>query len=200
MEKGRLIYEILETIKEINKDAWKPAPASEFRGPILRKDRRPGLRKEMRLKEREELYKKERLRRQQTTYRLLKDGLLERSNKSLSLTEKGLHKLEKLKRSFLLQSFINAGKKDMKYRKGKGELIIVTFDIPEKYRAIRNLVRNTLKSLDYKMIHQSVWCGVVPLPEDFMNNLRDLLDMDRFIRVFTIVNKGNLDLDLQRDF
>ncbi|MFH1759319.1 MAG: hypothetical protein ABH822_02025 [Patescibacteria group bacterium] len=139
------------------------------------------------LKEKEKLHQKERRKRQKEIHRLVKDGFVEKKKNSFNLTARGEDKRKRLKLSVLKQLLFNNDFKKVKERK----VIIVSFDIPEKYRAVRDWIRKYLKFLGYEMIHQSVWCGRTRLPSEFMEFL-SALDMDQYIKIFSIDHEGNL--------
>ena len=52
------------------------------------------------------------------------------------------------------------------------EVVIFSFDIPEKERVKRAWVRGVLKNLGFTMIQQSVWLGKGPLPKQFTERLQ----------------------------
>lgn len=51
---------------------------------------------------------------------------------------------------------------------------IVSFDIPETDRKVRNWLRNQIKIFGYNMLQQSLWIGPGPLPEKFLERLKKL--------------------------
>lgn len=63
--------------------------------------------------------------------------------------------------------------------------IIVSFDIPEKDRKVRNWLRNQLKVFNYTMLQQSLWIGPGPLPDIFYKRLQDL-NIRKHIKTFKI--------------
>lgn len=72
-----------------------------------------------------------------------------------------------------------------KTKRGDGKLIMLIFDVPEKYRKSRHLLRNILKHLGYKMFQQSVWitpCDVSEKTEELLQEY----NLDKFVRVFLI--------------
>jgi len=52
--------------------------------------------------------------------------------------------------------------------------LLVIFDIPEVRKAEREWFRFHLKKFNYDMIQRSVWVGPSPLPEEFMNYLKNI--------------------------
>ncbi|MBI4120502.1 MAG: CRISPR-associated endonuclease Cas2 [Parcubacteria group bacterium] len=55
-----------------------------------------------------------------------------------------------------------------------GIIRLVMFDIPEKERRKRDLVRLELAACGYSKLQRSVWLGYRPLPDKFMKSLDDL--------------------------
>lgn len=68
---------------------------------------------------------------------------------------------------------------------------LVTFDVPEKYRAGRVWLRTTLIMCDFQPLQRSVFLGWRPLPEDILREL-DLRKMNRFIHIISIEKTGTL--------
>lgn len=80
--------------------------------------------------------------------RLLKQGLLKRENGFLRLTARGQAALR------LLEA------RDFKFRKPQrwdGKWRVLIFDIPEYRRALRNKIRQTLQSIGFVRVQDSVW-------------------------------------------
>jgi len=94
--------------------------------------------------------------------------------KAIMLTKEGLGKA-------LKASFIMEGKK--KRKDGKWAMLI--FDVPEKYRKSRDLLRSVLHNLEYKLLQQSVWIT----PYDVSGKTEQLLQMyslDKYVKIFSI--------------
>jgi DNA-binding transcriptional regulator PaaX len=66
--------------------------------------------------------------------------------------------------------------------------IIISFDIPEHSRTIRNWLRNQIKIFGYKMLQQSLWIGPGPLPLSFLKRIEDL-GIRKNIKTFKINKK-----------
>jgi len=94
--------------------------------------------------------------------RLEKHGLIKRHGKFMKLTPKGEKKLSEWKR---LEYIVPRPLKwDGKWR-------VLIFDIPERQRELRDKVRNTLKTVGFKQLQQSVW--IYPFDcEDFITLLK----------------------------
>ena len=71
------------------------------------------------------------------------------------------------------------------------ELKIITFDIPEKSRAIRNWLRRILRDLGMTKLQQSVWAGNIALPEEFFEALRRL-HIFSCVEIFAVTKSGTL--------
>jgi|SRR3989344_3386777 len=97
-----------------------------------------------------------------------------KGKQAIMLTKEGLDKV--LKASFAI--------KDRKKRTD-GKWTMLIFDVPEKYRKARDLLRSILHNLDYKMFQQSVWIT----PYDVSEKTEQLLQMyslDEFVKIFLI--------------
>ena len=94
--------------------------------------------------------------------RLIKRGLLEYQNGFLRLTSKGEMELKSLE----MKDWKNARPK-----KWDGRWRILIFDIPEKRKSLREKVRNTLLSVGFMRLQDSVWLYPYDC-EDFINLLK----------------------------
>lgn len=52
--------------------------------------------------------------------------------------------------------------------------MVVIFDVPERFHRKRDWLRRELTKLNFVLLQQSVWFGPSPLPEEFIESLRDL--------------------------
>ena len=124
-------------------------------------------------------------------YQLHKDGIIEKKESRgswlFSLTKKGKEKL------MVLRSYKSMALPDPSYGAPEegNDLLIVSFDIPERERTKRNWLRAVLKNLGLRMIQQSVWLGAVRLPERFLNDLRKIHLVDS-VEIFTVNKRGTL--------
>ena len=76
------------------------------------------------------------------------------------------------------------------YTKKQSETImIITFDIPEKERRKRDWLREALRALGFTMLRQSVWAGVMGIPEDFIHDLEYLRIRD-YVDIFSVDKQG----------
>lgn len=113
--------------------------------------------------------------------RLKKEGLVKRTgSKKFSLwqvTEKGRN---------CLKSYYS-----IKPAQPDGIPRLVMYDIPEKERKKRDLLRCELMACDYKQLQRSVWLGYCPLPEEFMQNIKNM-GLKNKVHVVSINKKGTL--------
>ena len=108
-------------------------------------------------------YKKESV--QISLSRLRKKGYLNIASSGWSITQKGK---EFLKTTNLL-SYLTSP-----FPRNSPSNMIISFDIPEKNRVLRNWLRNQIKIFGYEMLQQSLWIGPGPLPSEFIKRLEDL--------------------------
>ena len=102
-------------------------------------------------------------------YKLKKEGFIISGKKGLSITFRGIKKLDDLNNSFSHSvPFIDYSKESSE------ETVIISFDIPEKEKYKRNWLRKTLMALGFSMLQKSVWIGNVKLPEKFINHLKEM--------------------------
>lgn len=96
------------------------------------------------------------------------------NKKGIMLTKEGIDKA--LKASFIIEG---------KEKRKDGKWTMLIFDVPEKYRKSRNLLRSILHNLGYKLFQQSVWIT----PYDVSEKTERLLQMyrlDVFVKIFLI--------------
>jgi len=111
-------------------------------------------------------------------YRLKSNNYIRVENlkgkEAIILTKEGLHKA--LKASFIIES-------RKKRKDGKWTMLI--FDVPEKWRKSRDLLRSILHNLGYKIFQKSVWIT----PYDVSKKTEHLLQyysLDEFVKIFLI--------------
>jgi len=98
--------------------------------------------------------------------RLAKKEMIQKELNGFVLTANGrkyLKKKEDSLKSFLKPSEINSDKN-----------LLVIFDVPNSQKAKREWFRWHLKKFGYVMIQKSVWVGPSPLPEDFLEYLKEI--------------------------
>ena len=122
-------------------------------------------------------YKKESVR--ATLFRLNKNGYLNKSQDGWSVTTKGKLYAHRI----LLLSYLPSP-----FNEKSIQNTIVSFDIPGPQRKLRDWLRNQIKIYNYKMIHQSLWLGPGPLPQEFLVRLKKLKIREN-IKIFNIEKK-----------
>ncbi len=116
----------------------------------------------------------------QMIYRLKRNNFIKvknlQGNQAIVLTKKGEDKA--LRAQFKIQDNEKQKRKD-----GKWTMLI--FDVPEKYRKSRDLLRSILYNLGFKLFQQSAWVT----PYDVAEKLEEALQMyslDEFVKIFLI--------------
>ena len=114
----------------------------------------------------------------QLIYRLKKNGYIKiknlKQNEGIILTKKGTEKVLKAKLRM---------KNKQKRSDGKWQMII--FDIPEKKRYLRSLLREKLLLLEYKILQKSIWI----CPYDVSKETEFILrkhSIDPYVKLFLI--------------
>lgn len=113
--------------------------------------------------------------------KLRRQGLVETKLDKLKLTQAGKQKLRKLI-SGCPYEIIKSDK-----------LIVVIFDIPEKYKYDRQWLRNILKGMKFKMRQKSVWIGNCKLPATLLRDLKKK-SLERYVDIFLAEKVGTLDI------
>ncbi len=96
--------------------------------------------------------------------------------KAVMITKKGINKA--------LMSYFKKADTVLKKR-ADGKWIMIIFDIPRKYNKSRNLLRNVLQNLGYKLFLDSVWVT----PYDVSEKTEQLLkfySLDSYVKIFLI--------------
>ncbi|MEK9174343.1 MAG: hypothetical protein AAB725_00010 [Patescibacteria group bacterium] len=92
------------------------------------------------------------------------------------LTPKGKNKIDSY--------YIKAAKSD-------GVPRLVMYDVPETERKKRDLLRYELVACDYRQLQKSVWLGYAPLPEEFIQSLKDM-NLKNKVQIVSIHKSGTL--------
>lgn len=115
--------------------------------------------------------------------RLHRDGLVIKDEKGLwGITKKGKNI------SVAFSIFLRRRKAATTPRDPKKKIVIV-FDIPEKRRYERDMLRFELLALEFSQLQKSVWIGCGPLPADFIEYLKDHRLLPH-VHVFSVNKKG----------
>jgi len=97
-------------------------------------------------------------------------------NRALMLTKKGFDKA--VRTQFNLENDSIEKRKD-------GRWVMLIFDVPEKYKKSRDLLRSILYRLKYKMFQQSVWISPYNVSERTEELLQEY-SLDEFVKIFLI--------------
>ena len=116
----------------------------------------------------------------QLIYHLKKNNFIRieglKGNSALMLTKKGFNKA--VRAQFNLEN-------DSIERRKDGKWIMLIFDVPEKYKKSRELLRGILYKLKYKMFQKSVWISPYNVSERTEELLQEY-SLDRFVKLFLI--------------
>lgn len=119
---------------------------------------------------------------------LEKSGYVQRKKNSVVLTHKGNRRAE----------YIKWRVKKVDFKTWDGKWRILSFDVPENKKCLRENLRRKLCYLNFVRLHDSLW--ITPLPiEKEINELLKILEIRYFIR-HMVVEKINFDTDLRRKF
>lgn len=119
--------------------------------------------------------------------KLIQEQKLPDGSFKLVLTEKG----KKVARQL---SFLGSAINFKKPKKWDGKWRVVLFDIPEKDRLFRNILRAHLYELDFKKLQHSVFVSPYPFEKEILD-LVALYSAEKYVRVITatmIDNEKNL--------
>lgn len=159
------LYHFIESLDKIY-DLGAPRTMKEAVFPELLKFKREWQRKESRKNF------------SRFIYYLKKKGLIKienlKSKKAILLTPKGVKKATEIKYKMI----------EKKKRKD-GRLEMVIFDIPERKRKLRDLLRKNLQYLGYKMFQKSIWI----CPYDVLKETEEIIrifSLDPYVRIFLI--------------
>lgn len=98
--------------------------------------------------------------------RFKRQGFIKKEGEFLRITKKGAEYIKRKQDSLSVFSF--------SFSKNSPKNLLVMYDIPEDKKAEREWFRFHLKKFRYEMIQRSVWVGPSPLPEDFLNYLKEI--------------------------
>lgn len=98
--------------------------------------------------------------------RLKRENFIEKDGEYLRITKKG--------QEYVKRKQDNLSMFSLSFPKDSPKNLLVMYDIPEEKKAEREWFRFHLKKFGYEMIQRSVWVGPSPLPEDFLNYLKEI--------------------------
>lgn len=134
--------------------------------------------------------KKQKLRFHQLLYELKRDGLMvEENNKGELLyrvTANGLRWLEKFRQHSHASLPIYSSPAT-----SHSAVTIVSYDIPEKSKYLREWIRSSLRNLGLKPMQRSIFIGKIKLPEQFLKDLV-IFKLEKHVEIFEITKAGTL--------
>lgn len=95
------------------------------------------------------------------------------------------------KRGFEKLGLINKKKKPEYDSIKDNKVKIITFDIPERERWKRAWLREALSAQNFSMLHQSVWIGKNKIPEQFLEDLRDM-NLIKYVHILEVNASGTV--------
>lgn len=126
-----------------------------------------------------------------TVHRLQRSGYIEKGvfeqEVCLKLTELGFKKLQEKRQKRKEKSLLN---EKIKKEKWDGFWRVVIFDIPEENKRIRNVLRETLKVLEFKQLQKSVWVSKKNYTNELRGWVRDL-NLFQHVLIFETKDMGN---------
>lgn len=127
--------------------------------------------------------KKKRNHFQQALSRLVRSALVERKKSDHG----SFLKLTSLGRNKLVRDFPNLNRRPA--RPWDGHWRLVSFDVTEPYRKIRNLLREILKDFGFERLQESLYICPFGLENELKNYLMGT-KLDRFVRIFIVLKTG----------
>ncbi len=111
-------------------------------------------------------------------YHLKKNNFIRSTNldgkKGIIITKEGINKV--FKASFKIEE---------RNKRKDGKWIMIIFDVPEKYRKSRDLLRSILRNLGYKIFQQSAWISPYDVSEK-TEKLLQMYSLDKYVKIFLI--------------
>lgn len=123
--------------------------------------------------------------------RLVEEKILSDGSFKLVLTKKGKEQAKKL-------SLFGDSIKFKRPKRWDGKWRIVVFDVPEKDKAFRNILRNHLKELKFYKLQQSVFISPYPYEKPILE-LVDLYSAQLYVKVITAIMVNN-EKELKKHF
>ncbi len=80
---------------------------------------------------------------------------------------------------------------DRRAWKKDGIVRLVIFDIPERERRKRDMIRAELVGCDFQPLQKSVWMGDHPLPEDFVRLINEI-NLSAYVHIFSVREQGTI--------
>lgn len=124
-------------------------------------------------------------------HRLKKKGFIEKGlledEICIRLTEKGFQEIQRRQQKEKERRLFNQKKLSEKW---DGFWRVVVFDIPEENKRIRNVLRQTLRVLEFKPLQKSVWIS----KKNYTKQLREWvkeLNLSQFVLIFETKDLGS---------
>src|SRR3989344_72004 len=115
--------------------------------------------------------------------KLNKDGLIEKTSKSLKISSAGITHLKKHPSTSV--------RYEAEWNVAPGQITLVIFDIPEKLRQWREWLRFELKDLGFLFLQNSVWYGTHKVPVEFIKDLEKYRLLP-YIHILSVNKQGTL--------
>ncbi|MFA6136085.1 MAG: CRISPR-associated endonuclease Cas2 [Candidatus Paceibacterota bacterium] len=117
-------------------------------------------------------------------YRLKKDGLIEQKE---GLIIKITKKAKKL-----INRVSNNQSPALDYKKEAGNnVILIAFDVPEKFKRKRAWLRSAVKNIGFEMLQKSVWIGKIKIPKKFVEDL-EKMRINEYVEILEIGKMGTI--------
>ena len=188
--RGKILQIILETLEEGARnqlDFFEAVLSSGYGASMNKieyeclKNKNKRLDKNINLKD----LKEKRIRLQKFLSKLKKDGLIKETKGEkieFSISINGKARLDELRKNLPTRYY----KKEV-----HSNSLIISFDIPEKLRGKRDWLREVIRNLGFKIIHQSVWIGSIKIPEQLIIDLEEM-NVLQYVEIFEITKTGSL--------
>ncbi len=111
--------------------------------------------------------------------RLHRKGLVLSSETGWSLSKQGQQQFAEQNRFTLIPS---------PFKNLPTQRLLISFDIPQSKRRVRDWLRAQLKIFSYQLIHQSLWIGPGPLPKAFHLQVQEL-EIKDCLKIFKVSQK-----------
>lgn len=126
-----------------------------------------------------------------THEKFIKEKRLSDGSFELTLTEKG-------KKQAKILSLIGDTIKFKKPKRWNGKWCVVLFDIPEKSRMFRDILRDHLRALEFLKLQHSVFVSPYPFEQSILE-LVSLYEAEQYVRIIT-ADKINNQFKIEKHF
>lgn len=115
-----------------------------------------------------------------TLYRLRQNGLVEQEDGEWRITKMGRICIEHLQQQRTITLPQHTKRPESTHATKQ---MIISFDIPESKRNLRQWIRIELVYLGFELLQKSVWIGPAPLPASFVSALHEI-DALQYMKFF----------------